>query len=99
MLYYYQEVIAMTTFGAWITKRRKELGLRPEHLAAEINVSVATIYNLESNKHAARANMIIPLARLLKVKPLYLLALATAKEGEGESDIEPPVLATAGREA
>ena len=47
---------------------------------------MATIYNLESNKHMIRADCIVPLAKRLNVDPHYLLGYEeeeTAKEFEG----------------
>jgi transcriptional regulator with XRE-family HTH domain len=59
--------------GDRVKSLREKLNLRPEHLAIALNVSTATIYNLESNKSMIRADRIIPLAKALKVTPDALL--------------------------
>jgi transcriptional regulator with XRE-family HTH domain len=75
----------METLGERVKRLREAMGLRPEHLAAAANVSVATIYNLENNKHMIRADCIVPLAKRLNVTPAYLLGCEDEElQGEGE---------------
>ena len=67
------ELRKFTKLGDRVKYLREKLGLRPEHLAIALNVSVATIYNLESNKSMIRADRIVPLAKALQVTPDALL--------------------------
>ena len=68
----------MEKMGVRVRAARQRLGLRPEHLAAALNMSVATIYNLEKDTHVIRADKIVPLAEALHVSPLYLLGCEDA---------------------
>ena len=78
----------MMTLGQRVKELREQLRLRPEHLAVAVNVSVATIYNLENDKHTIRADRILPLAKVLQVSPLELLELLAEAEEKPEGERE-----------
>lgn len=61
--------------GDRVRRLRLAKNLRPEVLAAALDVSLQTIRNLERNK-GIRAERLVPLARLLGVTTDYLLGMS-----------------------
>jgi transcriptional regulator with XRE-family HTH domain len=51
-----------------VRELREAKGLSPVEVAAALNVSLATVYNWESDKHEPRASQLRDLARLFGVR-------------------------------
>ncbi len=62
------------SIGNRIKKRRQELGLSVDDMAAKLNKNRATIYRYESEEiENLPLNILEPLAKALRVTPIYLM--------------------------
>jgi len=70
----------MTT-GERIRKRRKQLGVSAEQIAAELSVSAATIYRYEKGDiEKLPGNILEPLSNILRTTPAYLMGWSDEPE-------------------
>jgi transcriptional regulator with XRE-family HTH domain len=58
---------AVTTVGTIVRKRREELGISRERLAAQARVSTSLLRRLEADNHLPRADRLASIARALGV--------------------------------
>ena len=56
-------------------KAREDAGIRAERAAAELGVSITTLYNWERGDTSPDANNIRDMAQLYRVSPNYLLGM------------------------
>lgn len=76
-----------------IKARRKELGLTAEKVAEALGVSRATIYRYESSQiEKVSINALVPLSKVLKCSPAYLMGwddqIGEFVEDNNETDIK-----------
>ena len=78
------------TIGERIKKRRLELGLSVDELAAKLNKNRATIYRYESNDiENLPISVLEPLARVLQTTPAYLMGWADSEDIPPYPNIHP----------
>lgn len=66
------------TIGERIKTRRKEVGLSAEQVAAELNISAATVYRYEKGDIEKLPGKVLePLAAVLRTTPAYLMGWDT----------------------
>ena len=73
----------LVTTGDRIRNRRKELGLSVDQLADSLGKNRATIYRYESDEiENMSINILIPLSKVLKCTPAYLMGWEESPENE-----------------
>ena len=60
------------SFGEFISKRRKDLGISIKSVAQDLNVSHPYIYDIEKGNRAAPRNHLDKLIKILQIQPLEL---------------------------
>lgn len=77
------------TIGERIKKRRKELGISVDEVAAKLNKNRATIYRYESDEiENMSINILEPLAHALNATPAYLMGWEKETEEFEESSFD-----------
>ena len=61
----------MYEVGSKIRTRRKEMNMTATELAIQVNVTAATISSIENGQSAAKINLLIEIAKVLKVSLDY----------------------------
>lgn len=72
-----------------IKNRRKELGLTADYVAGELGVSRSTVYRYESSEiEKFPINSLIPLCKVLKCSPGYLMGWDDTKPAAPVKDLK-----------
>jgi len=61
-------------FGAIIRRRRKEIGVSPERLAADAHIGYHTLLKVERGDSDPRLGLILNLATILQMDPAELIS-------------------------
>src|SRR5436190_8826980 len=79
---------ASISFGSWVRKRRRELGIPQQDLADNIGCSLVTLQKIESGKRRPSRQIALLLAAQLKVptdeQEAFVTFARTAQESGGE---------------